>query len=151
MVRKTLCYALGALALSFSMGVRAEAGSVDYQVVDSAIPKPLTSEPGNAEHGREVMIGRKLGNCLACHQVSAIPEEPFHGEVGPPLDGVAERWTEGQLRLILADSKAVFPGTIMPAFLKTDGYTRTMKKFEGKSILTPQEVEDVIAYLKTLK
>ena len=64
---------------------------------------------------------------------------------------MAERWEEGQLRLIVANSKAVFDGTIMPAFLKTEGFNRNQDKFKGKSILTPQEVEDVVAYLMTLK
>jgi sulfur-oxidizing protein SoxX len=151
MVKKTLSYAIGALALLLSAGQQAGAGSMSYEVVDYAIPKPLTDQPGDPASGRATVIDRKLGNCLACHQISDIKEQQFHGEVGPPLDGVAERWDEGQLRLIVADSKAVFDGTIMPAFLKTEGFNHNLDKFEGKSILTAQQVEDVIAYLKTLK
>ncbi len=151
MVRKTLTFTAGALAAVLFMGQQAGAEGVSYEVVDYSIPKPLTSEPGNVERGREAVIGRRLGNCLACHQISDIPEQQFHGEVGPPLDGVAERWEEGQLRLIVANSKAVFDGTIMPAFLKTEGFNRNQEKFEGKSILTAQQVEDVVAYLMTLK
>ena len=151
MVRKTLTVTAGALAALLFTGQQVGAESVSYQVVEMSIPKALTDEPGDPQRGREIAIGRKLGNCLACHQISDIPEQQFHGEVGPPLDGVAERWEEGQLRLIVANSKAVFDGTIMPAFLKVDGYTRNQDKFEGKSILTAQQVEDVVAYLKTLK
>jgi len=151
MVRKTLTVTAGALAALLFTGQQVGAESVSYQVVEMSIPKPLTEEAGDPQRGREIAIGRKLGNCLACHQISDIPEQQFHGEVGPPLDGVAERWEEGQLRLIVANSKAVFDGTIMPAFLKVDGYTRNQDKFEGKSILTAQQVEDVVAYLKTLK
>ncbi len=151
MVRKTLTVAAGGLLVSLLAGSQAGAENVSYEVVDYSIPKPLTDEAGDAQRGREVAIDRKLGNCLACHQVSDIPEQQFHGEVGPPLDGVAERWDEGQLRLIVANSKAVFDGTIMPAFLKVEGFTRNQDKFEGKSILTAQQVEDVVAYLKTLK
>ena len=151
MVRKTLTITAGALAALLFTGQQGSAEGVSYQVVEMSIPKPLTDEAGDPQRGREVAIGRKLGNCLACHQISDIPEQQFHGEVGPPLDGVAERWDEGQLRLIVANSKAVFEGTIMPAFLKTEGFTRNQDKFEGKSILTAQQVEDVVAYLKTLK
>ena len=151
MVRKTLSITAGAFAALLFAGQQAGAENVSYEVVDYSIPKALTDQPGDPARGREVAIDRKLGNCLACHQISDIPEQQFHGEVGPPLDGVAERWEEGQLRLIVANSKAVFEGTIMPAFLKTEGFNRNQEKFEGKSILTAQQVEDVVAYLKTLK
>lgn len=127
------------------------AGAVSYKVVEDAIPEPLTTEAGNADRGRDVVINRRLGNCLACHQVSAIPEQPFQGEVGPPLDGAGSRWTEGQLRLIVSNSKALFPDTIMPGFHRTEGLNRVAEKFQGETILSAQEVEDVIAYLKTLK
>ncbi|WP_455372536.1 sulfur oxidation c-type cytochrome SoxX [Limibacillus halophilus] len=150
MVKKTLIYATGAAALLLLAGQQAGAG-MSYEIVDMAIPKPLTDQAGDAANGRATVIDRKLGNCLACHQITDIKEQQFHGEVGPPLDGVAERWEEGQLRLIVANSKAVFDGTIMPAFLVTEGFNHPLDKFEGKSILTPQQVEDVVAYLKTLK
>ena len=140
-----------ALAVGLASAAALAAGPVAYKVVDGEIPQPLTAEAGNADRGRAVMIDRKLGNCLACHQVSAIPEQPFHGEVGPPLDGAADRWSEGQLRLIVANSKALFEGTIMPAFHRTEGLHRVAKKFEGKTIISAQDVEDIVAYLKTLK
>ena len=96
-------------------------------------------------------MNRKLGNCLACHQNKDMPEQPFHGEVGPALDGVGSRWSEAELRGIVANSKEMFPDTIMPAFYRTDGFNRNLEKFEGKSILNAQQVEDVVAYLLTLK
>ncbi|MDD9921337.1 MAG: sulfur oxidation c-type cytochrome SoxX, partial [Boseongicola sp.] len=76
---------------------------------------------------------------------------PLHGEVGPPLDGVGERWTVAELRGIVANSKEMFPDTIMPSFYRDTGYTRILEKFDGKSILSAQQVEDVVAYLLTLQ
>jgi sulfur-oxidizing protein SoxX len=80
-----------------------------------------------------------------------MSEQSFHGEVGPELDGVAARWNTAELRGILVNSKGMFEGTIMPSFYRDSGYERTLKKFVGKTILGAQEVEDVLAYLSTLK
>lgn len=139
---------LGAAVLS---GTALADDMVSYDVVDGGIPKSLTGTPGDVEAGKKAIINRKLGNCLACHEVTAMQDQPFHGNIGPSLDGVAERYDEAQLRLILVDSKQVFDGTIMPGFYRMKGLNRVGKKFEGKTILTAQEVEDVVAYLKTLK
>lgn len=118
---------------------------------DGAIAKSLTGAAGNPEDGAKAFMNRKLGNCLACHVNSDMEEQPFHGEVGPPLDGVADRWTEAELRGIVTNSKEMFPDTIMPGFYRDSGYSRPLEKFEGKSILTAQQVEDIVAYLLTLK
>lgn len=123
----------------------------DVKFEDGVVMASLTGMPGDPEAGRNAFAGRKLGNCLACHANAEISEQQFHGEVGPDLAGVADRWEEGQLRAILVNSKMVFEDTIMPAFYRDTGYNRTLKKFEGKTILTAQQVEDVIAYLQTLK
>ena len=122
----------------------------DVMFEDGAITASLTGQAGNAEEGAKVFMNRKLGNCLACHINADMEEQPFHGEVGPPLDGVAARWTEAELRGIVTNSKEMFPDTIMPAFYRDMGFNRNHKKFEGKSILTAQQVEDVVAYLLTL-
>ena len=111
----------------------------------------MTGVPGDATKGKDWFVGRKLGNCLACHVNSDADSESFHGEVGPPLDGVGDRWSEAELRGIVANSKMMFDGTIMPAFYKDSGYTRPLDKFEGKTILQAQQVEDIVAYLLTLK
>ena len=118
---------------------------------DGSVESSLTGQAGDAATGRKVFMDRKLGNCLACHVNSDMPEQPFHGEVGPPLDGVGDRWTEAELRGIVSNSKEMFPDTIMPGFYVDDGFNRTLDKFEGKSILTAQQVEDVVAYLLSLK
>lgn len=140
-----------ALATALAAGSGYAAEQVSYQVTDDGITTSLTGKPGDPSAGKKAMIDRKLGNCLACHQVSALADQPFHGEVGPPLDGAADRWTEAQLRLIVVDSKKMFPDTIMPAFHTTDGRNRVMDKFQGETILSAEQVEDIVAFLKTLK
>src|SRR5262245_37457082 len=113
---------------------------------DGEVRRSLSGAPGDAAAGRKVFLGRTLGNCLACHAVTALKSEDFHGEFGPSLDGVAESYSEGQLRLIVADAKQVFPDTVMPAFYRTDGLNRVRPEFTGKPILTAQQVEDVVAF-----
>lgn len=144
----------GAILASVVAGT-ALAGTIapdQIDVVDGAIAESLTGMPGDPVKGREWFAARKLGNCLACHQNKDLTELPYHGEVGPPLDGVAERWEPAELRAILVNAKAVFSDeTIMPAFYRTAGLNRVADKFAGKTILSAQQVEDVIAYLMTLK
>ncbi len=131
-------------------GVAVAAGPTSVEIVDDGIPKALTAEAGSADRGREVAINRKLGNCLACHAVTKLSEQPYHGEIGPPLDGVATRWNEAQLRLIVVNSKKIFEGTIMPGFHTTEGLNRVADNFAGNTILSAQDVEDVVAFLMTL-
>ena len=118
---------------------------------DGAISATLTAQAGDPAAGRKVFMNRKQGNCLACHANEDMSDQSFHGEVGPALDGVADRWEAAELRGIVVNSKMMFEGTIMPAFYKDGGFERNLKKFQGKSILNAQQVEDVVAYLLTLK
>jgi sulfur-oxidizing protein SoxX len=123
-----------------------------------AIEASLTGKPGDAANGEKVMIANPKGNCFACHEVAALQHKAASdpvgyadmGQIGPRLDGVAKRYTEGELRMLLVDSKQVFPHTIMPAFLRAEGLHRPAKEIEGKTILQPQEVEDVVALLMKL-
>lgn len=143
---------LGLVAAMAATGVVAEeVKPTNVAFMDGAVEQSLTGKPGDAAEGREVFANRKLGNCLACHMNSDWAEQSFHGEVGPPMDGVGDRWSEAELRGIVSNSKMMFEGTIMPAFYIEDGYERPLEKFAGKSILTAQQVEDVVAYLMTLK
>jgi sulfur-oxidizing protein SoxX len=147
------------LAVSLAVGLGlASAASAEtiapesVKIVDATLEQSLTGQPGDAAKGRKWFVGRKLGNCLACHQNSETSEEQFHGEVGPLLDGVASRYEPAQLRAIIVDSKKVFGDqSLMPAFYRATGLNRVHKKFAGKTILNAQQVEDVLAYLLTLK
>ena len=124
---------------------------VAYSVVDGeTIPQPLTGASGDPVKGKAVVVGKTKGNCLACHTMP-IPEEEFHGLVGPDLAGVASRWSEGEIRMRLVDPKVFNPDTPMPSFYKLEGLNRVAKKFQDKPVLTAEEVEDVVAYLMTLK
>ena len=118
---------------------------------NGGIELSLTSVAGDAASGRKIFMNRKKGNCLACHVNSDMAEQTFHGEVGPEPDGVADRWEAAELRGILVNSKNMFEGTIMPAFYRDSGYNRILKKFDGKTILSAQEVVDLLAYVMTLK
>ena len=138
-------------ALCTSAALAETVKPMDVAFADGAVEKSLTGQAGDPVAGKGLFSNRKLGNCLACHTNSDLSNESFHGEVGPPMDGVADRWTEAELRGIVANSKMMFEGTIMPAFYVDSGYERPMAKFEGKTILTAQQVEDVVAYLLTLK
>ena len=141
-------------ALAMMGGITAAGASeiaASVEIIEGAVAIPLTSMPGDAASGKQTFINRTLGNCLACHEVTELSDHPFHGRVGPSLDGVADRYSEAELRAIIVDSKSVFEDTIMPAFYRTEGFNRVGKKFAGKPILQAQQVEDVLAYLKTLK
>lgn len=122
------------------------------KIVDGEIKSPLTSKAGDPQKGRTWFANRKFGNCLACHVNKDMPAEQFHGEIGPSIDEIATRYSASQLRAILVDAKSVFGmQTIMPAFYKVDTGKRVAKKFKGKTILSGQQIEDIIAYLQTLK
>lgn len=142
-----------ALANSAVMALPASAEVAPDSVIfeEGAVAQSLSGSPGDVANGREVFADRKLGNCLACHANGDLAEMPFHGEVGPPLAGVAERWSEAELRGIVSNSKMTFEDSIMPSFYRLTNGARTAEKFQGKTILTAQQVEDVVAYLLTLK
>lgn len=139
------------VALCGSVALAEEVKPTKVVFVDGSVESSLTGVAGDPVNGRKVFANRKQGNCLACHMNSDLSEESFHGEVGPPMDGVAGRWTEAELRGIVSNSKMMFEGTIMPAFYIDSGYERPLDDFAGKSILTAQQVEDVVAYLMTLE
>jgi len=124
----------------------------DVKIENLAIATPLTGKPGDASAGKETFANRKQGNCLACHANSDMADQLFHGEVGPSLDGAGSRWSEEQLRTIVVDAKAVFSEqTVMPGFYSLEVGQNVRKDLIGKTILTAQQVEDIVAYLATLK
>ncbi|MDP5348835.1 MAG: sulfur oxidation c-type cytochrome SoxX [Paracoccaceae bacterium] len=121
-----------------------------------AIEASLSGTPGNAEDGVKAFSSRSIGNCVACHEITGLGAA-FPGNVGPMLDGVGSRWSEAELRGIVANAKMVYDGTVMPAFYKVDGFTRPGNAYTGKAaekiepLLTAQQIEDVVAFLMTLK
>jgi L-cysteine S-thiosulfotransferase len=124
----------------------------DVAFEEMKVTTALTGEPGNPDEGAKTLANRGLGNCLACHAVTALSKEQFHGDVAPALDGAADRWSVEELRAIVVDSKQVFTkDTMMPAFYSLNVGINVRKDLVGKTILTAQQVEDVVAFLATLK
>lgn len=116
---------------------------------EPTMPTPLTSEPGSAARGRAIVRDTGKATCLICHAMP-IPEEPDHGNIGPPLHAIARRTTSAALRQRIVDPTAINPATVMPAYYRSTGFHRVLARFSGQAIYTAQEVEDVVAYLMTL-
>jgi len=140
-----------ALAIVMSAGIASVAdGAQSYRVVADGIPEPLVSGGGDAVRGRTLMVARDSANCVLCH---AVPDAAvrFSGDVGPSLAGIGTRLSVPQLRLRISDNLRVNPATVMPSYYRIDGLDRVATQYAGKPILTAQEVEDIVAYLVTLK
>jgi L-cysteine S-thiosulfotransferase len=131
-----------ALALVLCCGGAAQA--------DDSIPQPLTGARGDPARGRAIVASRQVGLCLLCH-TGPFPEERLQGDLAPPLQGAGSRLSEGQLRLRIVDPARVNPATIMPAYHRTDGLVRVAPAWRGKPILSAEQIEDVVAFLTTLK
>jgi len=149
---------VSAMALAVAGPALSEMAPSEVAYVEGSVEGSLSGAPGNPEEGVKVMTTAALGNCVACHQVSAIPNVQFPGTIGPPLDGAADRWSEAQLRGIVANAKLTFEDSFMPAFYKTEGFVRPGNAYTGKApegalppVLSAQQVEDVVAFLMTLK
>ena len=147
MRRVALCVALLA---GLATAARAEVAPSAVEVVGDAIPRPLTDTPGDAARGRAIVANRSVGLCLLCHG-GPFPEERFQGTLSPSLAGAGARLSPGQLRLRLVDGARLNPDTIMPSYYRTSGLQRVARAFEDKTILTAQQIEDVVAWLATLK
>lgn len=140
-----------ALALvGLALAAPAAAQVAPYEIVGDAIPAPLLGLRGDPANGRRVVASRQKGLCLLCHS-GPFPEERFQGELAPSLAGAGSRSSEGQLRLRMTDSRKVNAASIMPAYHRAEGLTRVSRQAEGRPILTAQEIEDVVAFLKELK
>lgn len=123
----------------------------DWSLENGAIATSIGGKRGNAERGRQLSVERGKGNCIACHALP-IPEAEFPGEIGPPLIGVGKRLTEGEIRLRVVDTKQVNPFSIMPGYYRNPKhFNKVKKKYRGKTLLSAQEIEDLVAYLVSLK
>ena len=120
------------------------------EIIGDAIPASLTGGPGDPTRGRAIAANRQLGLCLLCH-AGPIPEQRLQGTLAPDLAGAGSRSSEGQLRLRIVDASRLNPQTIMPPYYRVDRLDRVAAAFKGRPILTPEQIEDVVAYLQTLK
>jgi L-cysteine S-thiosulfotransferase len=129
---------------------RAEEGLRPYTVVGDAIPDSITGMPGDPARGKAIVTSRQTGLCLLCHS-APLPEEKFQGTIGPDLAGSGSRYSEGELRLRMVDSRRINPDTIMPSYYRLEGLERVAPAFRGKTVLSAEQIEDVVAFLKTLR
>ena len=127
----------------------ASAAPGEVSIVGDAIPRSLTGRQGDAARGRAIVVDRTRGLCLLCH-AGPFPDQRFQGDLSPSLAGAGSRWTPGQLRLRLVDGRRLNPDTPMPSYYATDGLTRVGEGWRGKTILSAEEIEDVVAFLATL-
>jgi L-cysteine S-thiosulfotransferase len=138
------------IAASFALcaGARAQA-LVSYNIVGDGIPQSLTGTPGDAVRGRALVLDRGT-TCILCHS-GPFPETRFQGDLAPDLAGAGNRWSTSQLRLRLVDASRFNPKTIMPSYYRTDGLIRLSRNLAGKPILNPGQIEDIVAFLATLR
>ncbi len=145
---------LAAVAAVVAVALPVASGSAEplipYDIVGDAIPEPLGKLAGDPARGRTLVLDRSVGNCLICHKAPE-PGERFMGELGPDLTGVGRRLSPGQIRLRLVDQSSLNAKTLMPPYYRVDGLTRVAQRYRGKPVLDPQQVEDVVAYLTSLK
>jgi len=130
----------------------AQADPAVVQGVESGVDwtLPLTAQPGDAARGRAIVASRQSGLCLLCHS-GPFPEERFQGNLAPELSAIAQRLSVGSMRARIVDARRLNPETIMPPYFRTDGLARVAGSFVGQTLLNAQQIEDVIAYLQSLK
>jgi len=115
-----------------------------------AIDTPLAAQPGDAARGREIVQDRQTSACLLCH-AGPFPAPHLQGTIGPSLDGVGSRLSAGQIRLRLIDARKLNPDTVMPPYYVVDGLNRVGHAWQGRPALSAQQIEDVVAFLTTLR
>ena len=121
-----------------------------FRVIADGIPEAIGGATGNAERGRALILGREAANCVLCHAVPD-PGVRFSGNLGPSLGGVGRTFSVAQLRLRVVDSMRVNPTTIMPSYYRIDGFDQVAGAYRGKPILDAEQIEDIVAYLATLR
>jgi L-cysteine S-thiosulfotransferase len=137
-------------AAAFALPCLASAQALrPYTIAGDAIPDPLTNMQGDATRGRALVVDR-TSTCILCHN-GPFPEQKFQGDLAPSLAGAGSRWSEGQLRLRLVDASRLNAATIMPSYYRLDGLNRVGRSWQGKPILTAEQIEDIVAYLVTLR
>ena len=114
------------------------------------IDTPLTGRSGNPEAGHAIVSNRQIGLCVLCH-AGPFGDDHVQGSIGPNLTGVGSRLTEGQIRLRVANARHLNPDSVMPGYANTQGLNRVAQSFQGRPILSDIQIEDVVAYLATLR
>jgi L-cysteine S-thiosulfotransferase len=138
------------IAVIVALGSAADAQALrPYAVVGDAIPASLTGAPGDATRGRALVVER-TSTCILCHS-GPFPEQRFQGDVAPSLAGTGSRWSEGEIRLRLVDASRLNAATIMPSYYRIDGLNRVGRAWQSKPILSAEQIEDIVAYLVTLR
>jgi L-cysteine S-thiosulfotransferase len=120
-----------------------------YTISGDGIEQPLTGAPGDAARGR-ALLAERSSTCILCHS-APLPEVRFQGDLAPNLAGAGSRWSIPQLRLRLVDAARLNPATIMPSYYRLDGLERVGRTWQGKPILTAEQIEDIVAYLASLR
>ena len=138
------------IGVAWCAAASAQKAMEPFAIVGDAIPAPLTGAKGDPARGRAIVTNRQVGLCLLCHS-GPFPEERLQGTLAPSLAGAGARSSEGQLRLRIVDASQMNPSTIMPPYYRIDGLTRVAPVFRGKPILTAEQIEDVVAFLTTLR
>ncbi len=140
-----------ALALALcAISTNTLAQTAPYTVVGDGIPIALSEQPGDVARGRDIAANRQVGMCPLCHQLPSNTDR-FQGDIATDLAGAGTRWTVSQLRLRIVDSRRVNADSVMPSYYKLNGLTRVGANWRDKPILNAQQVEDVVAWLASLK
>jgi sulfur-oxidizing protein SoxX len=144
---RALAMALALMALAPAI---ARAQLAPVVMVDDGIPEPLTAQPGDPARGRAIVVDRQKGLCLLCHN-GPFAEQRFQGDLAPDLAGAGSRWSAAQLRLRIVDASRLNPETIMPSYYRIEGLNRVAPAFKGAPIFDAQQVEDVVAFMASLR
>lgn len=139
---------LAAAIVAMTATAEAEA-LVAYTVVGDGIPQSLTGRPGDAARGRALVLDR-TSTCILCHS-GPFPEARFQGDLAPNLAGAGSRWSTSQLRLRLVDASRLNSATIMPSYYRVDGLVRVGRNWRDKPLLSAEQIEDIVAYLATIR
>ena len=141
---------LGVSGVAGAQGAADAAAMNSSAVVDRSIPVSLTGAKGDPARGRAIVVDRQLGLCLLCHS-GPFEEERFQGDLAPDLRGTGSRFSEARLRLRIVDSGQLNPASIMPSYYRTEGLVRVAAAYRGKPVLNAKQIEDVVAFLATLR
>lgn len=141
---------MAGVALAAAAMMHLGGASEAFEIAGDAIPAALEGRKGDAAQGLAIIRDRRTGNCLICHSLS-VPGETFQGEIGPPLDGVGNRLSPGQIRLRLVDQSLLNPDTLMPPYYRVTGLVNVAPEYKGSPALDAQQIEDIVTYLSGLK